>query len=151
MEREYIVLSLENEYPGFTENYPETREIIHEALLVSREIGKAINRFQFNDQKFRFRYGQGDISLEDLPQDTENPEKKEDSYTPEMETMLNLLSETQHRRVLKHWVEGYSFSEIAEQEHCSVSAVSEAVKRGTKRMQKNSQRYLQVHGGVRHE
>jgi len=49
---------------------------------------------------------------------------------------INMLSETQKRRIVLYYIYGYTYSEIAIREQCAISSVAKSIERGIKKIRR---------------
>ena len=153
MEKDYVILNIEKEYPGYTgtekwliitdlseevfsEMYPEQYPYWREAVIVSMEMGKEIIRYHNNEKKHEMRKRRSEIPLDidrlkDIPA---KAPKERGICNPKLIASVKTLSETEERRILKHCVYNYPLKEIALQEKCSPSAVRISIRRGLNKM-----------------
>ena len=153
MKKDYVILNLEKEYPGFTgaekwmiitdlceaefsSLYPDQYPFWRQAVIMSLEMGKAIFLYHNNERKQEWR-DCGLIPLEDICDITSDQVPATNQLSdPDLINALNTITDDQYRRITKYYLKGYSKQEIADDEQCSIQAVSQSIKRGLKRLKK---------------
>ena len=154
MEKDYVILSIEKEYPGYTgtekwmiitdltenefaEQYPEQYPCWKQAVIMSAEMGKEIIRYHNNNRKHEIR-NSGMYPLERLGSVPEKKSTRSDVIKdPVLKAALENTTETQRRRIVGVYVNGLTEQEIADAEECSAQAVSQSIKRGVAQMRKH--------------
>lgn len=154
MEKDYVILNVEKEYPGYTgtekwmiitdlseeqfaELYPEQYLCWKEAVILNLEMGKEIIRYHNNNRKHEIRNA-GMIPFEEMEAVPAKVVVRDDEIRdPALKAALKNTTETQSRRIVGAYVNGYTKQEIADAEKCSVQAVSQSIKRGLEKMNKH--------------
>ena len=151
MEKEYVILNLEKEYPGYTgtekwmiitdlteaqflERYPEEAERWKAAVVLNIAMGDEIMRFHRNESKHEMRKCRTEISLEDASSLKSHVSVRKDTCSVLMFNALSSLPPVQQQRVIKHCGYGSPVSDIAEEEECSTSTVYKSVRKGLKKL-----------------
>ena len=153
MEKEYVILNIEKEYPGYTgtekwmiitdlseeqfaELYPEQYLCWKDAVIMTIEMGKEIIRYHNNDRKHEIRNANV-FPLERIGCVHDKKIARADVIkNPVLKAALKNVTETQARRIIGVYVEGMTQQEVADIEECSVPAVCRSIKRGLKQMNK---------------
>ena len=153
MKKDYVVLNLEKEYPGYTgtekwmiitdldedcliSQYPETSTYIKEAVLVSAEIGRAVFRYKANDrnhdrQKKRFLISFDELDIEKVKEPERNPEFSI------LHEAIDLLPEIQRNRIKAHYFDGYSIAQIAHMEGRNWNVIQKSIAQGKCNLEKH--------------
>ncbi len=153
MEKEYVILNIEKEYPGYTgsekwmiitdlfedqfaELYPDQYPCWKDAVIMNSEMGKEIIRYHNNDRKHEIRNANV-FPLERIGGVHDKKITRTDVIkNPVLKAALKNVTETQARRIIGVYVEGMTQQEVADIEECSVPAVCRSIKRGLKQMNK---------------
>ena len=153
MERDYIVLKLETEYPGYTGKekwmiitdlseeqfaglYPGDYWMWKEAVVVSKEIGVEILRYRVNENKHRRRMLRQEDPFGEEALDIEDEKVSEEYSNLWLKDALDTLPPDQRRRIKRRYVLGFSEKAIAEHEGVNQSTVHRSIKRGIRNLQK---------------
>ena len=155
MERDYIVLKLDAEYPGYTGTekwmiitdlaeeqfaglYPDDHWIWKKAVVVSKEIGAEILRYRVNENKHRRRILRQEDPFGEEALEIEDEKVSEEFSNLWLRDALDALPPDQRRRVTKHYIQGFSEKAIAGSEGVNQSTVHRSIKKGIKNLQKYS-------------
>ena len=148
MKKDYVILNIEKEYPGYTgtekwmiitdltedqfsKQYPKEYKRWKKAVIVSSAIGDEIIRFKNNEKK---NYTRDRIKHVDI--DDEEALEVEDmsaaaSFTRVwIRDALSTLPETQRRRVYMFYVLGMTVDDIVKKEKASRASVRQSLERG---------------------
>ena len=154
MEKDYVILNIEKEYPGyigsekwmiitdlfedqFAELYPDQYPCWKDAVIMNSEMGKEIIRYHNNDRKHEIRNANV-FPLERIGSVHDKKITRTDVIkNPVLKAALKNVTETQRRRIVGVYVNGLTEQEIADAEECSVQAVSQSIKRGVAQMRKH--------------
>lgn len=151
MEKDYIILSHEKEYPGYTgteewmivtdlskeelvARYPEKSKIWEISVIITTEMAKVMDRYQFNEKKHRIRSLETEESIDEMDQDFEDPNGEDITVSLWVEEALDTLPEDQRRRVYQHFCEGHSISAISRQEHVNMYTVRKSINKGLRHL-----------------
>ena len=161
MTKEYAVINLKKEYPGYTgtekwmiiTDLPETEFAIRypdeyrsrkNAVFVSIEVGKAIIRFKNNDRKQKWRESVGLVSI-DEDEDAlyaEDPDAVASITRLWIRDALDTLTDKQSIRVQRYYLHGYSLKEIAQVEGVYIATVQRSIKTGLLKLRKYYEDHL---------
>lgn len=121
----------------------DENELFWNAFLVITEAVESIADISFEDNKVQNKLRMQRISNNENPY-SEVPDISSDQLvddavlqTLNVVNMLNQLTVTQKRRVIKYVFEGYTFQEIADQEGVDYRAVYDSIKAGLDRLREN--------------
>ena len=135
----------------YTVSFMDNKQVIHN-VEVSKKVFEAFDKFELEDISQLHKMDKHidgrnidnsdktDIILFHLgvpltkPVDEEVEEKLQNE---ELYKAINLLSDTQKRRIKMYYFEDKSFSEIARIENCDESSVRESIYSGIKKIKKN--------------
>lgn len=146
MEKEYVILNLEKEYPGYTgtEKWmiitdqdpavlktmcPEIVPFLDSSVVVGTDVGRVIIDYKNNDRKHERHYECIDYS-NSFVNDYEGIQELDMLNSVWLEEAVEQLPETQKRRIMKRYVGGYSMKEIAKAERVSFQSVATSIRRG---------------------
>ena len=146
MKKDYVVLNLEKEYPGYTGTeqwliitdygfshleilFPELKPYLTSSVVIGTDIGKAIIRYKNNDRKHDRHMECVGLQVESFDN---GPIAQQDNGLKNewLKKAVLDLPDIQRRRVWLFYCEGYSEEEIAKMEKVSKQAVSESLQRG---------------------
>lgn len=119
---------------------------VEQKVVVNKEVYDAFDKFELEDisqiHKIRKHIEHNEVYEETLFHRTnmltasvENEIEQKILYE-ELRIALNILTKTQKRRILLHFFEDKSFTEIALLEHCDESSVRESIYAGIKKIKK---------------
>lgn len=153
MGKDYVILNIEYEYPGFTGTekwmiitdlseeefavlYPEKYLCWKEAVIMSVEMGKEVIRYHNNNRKHAIRNADM-VPLQDIEAIPQKKVVKDNTIKdPLTKAALGTVTEKQRRRILGFYQAELTKKEIAEAEECSTQAVGQSIDNGIKRMKK---------------
>ena len=139
-------LEVDEENNIYTVIFKDSRNVLQK-IEVERSVYEAFDKFELEDisqiHKFRKHIEHSEIYEETLFHKTvitdvsmeERLEQKE-LYSALKES-LNCLTKTQKRRIVLHFFEDKSFTEIARIENCDESSIRESIYTGIKKIRKN--------------
>ena len=147
MKKDYVILNIEKEYPGFTgtekwilitdlsekeflEKHPEETDLWRASVVVSKEMAKVMYQHDFNDRKHLQRSMETEVSMDDPGLELEDLGTQEEIKNIWVEEALDTLPEDQSRRICKHYLSGYSLKEISEDEKVNLYTVRKSIKKG---------------------
>lgn len=145
MKKEYRLVDLRKEYPGYTGDevwmivtdlteeqlmdISEIREIMHLAVVVSTEAGYVMRQFENSEKKHRKRRA-SEISLNNLTDDMDFLVTDSGFESGWLYEVIEMLPEKQKRRILDRYINGLTIKEIAEADECDRRAVSRSIRKG---------------------
>ncbi len=146
MGKEYRLVDLRKEYPGYTGDeiwmiitdlteeqlmdISEIREIMHLAVVISTEAGCVMRQFENSERKYRKRRRASEISLDDLTDDMNLLVSDSCFEYGGLYEVIEMLPEKQRRRILDRYINGLTAKEIAEADGCDRRAVSKSISKG---------------------
>lgn len=120
---------------------------VEQRVIVNKEVYDAFDKFELEDisqiHKIRKHIEHNEVYEETLFHraniSTTSVEKEieQKMLYEELKLALNILTKTQKRRILLHFFEDKTFTEIALLEHCDESSVRESIYAGIKKIKKN--------------
>ncbi len=135
----------------YTVSFMDNKQVIHN-VEVSKKVFEAFDKFELEDISQLHKMDKHidgrnldnsdktDIILFHLGVPSTKPvdeEVEEKLQNEELYKAINLLSDTQKRRIKMYYFEDKSFSEIARIENCDESSVRESIYAGIKKIKKN--------------
>ena len=135
----------------YTVSFMDNKQVIHN-VEVSKKVFEAFDKFELEDISQLHKMDKHidgrnidnsdktDIILFHLGVPSTKPvdeEVEEKLQNEELYKAINLLSDTQKRRIKMYYFEDKSFSEIARIENCDESSVRESIYSGIKKIKKN--------------
>ena len=152
MEKDYVILNIEKEYPGYTgtekwliitdlteeqfaESYPEQYPCWKEAVIMSTTMGVEIARYRCNERKHNWRSQMKEtaIELEDLF--IEDEKASDEISNLWLREALDTLTPQQRARVTEHYILGLSENAIARYEGTNQSTVHRSIKKAIRKLQ----------------
>jgi len=126
--------------------FKDSRNVLQK-VMVEKNVYEAFDKFELEDisqiHKFRKHIEHSEIYEETLfhkavitDVSMEEQLEQKELYTALKES-LNFLTKTQKRRIVLHFFEDKSFTEIARLENCDESSVRESIYSGIKKIKKN--------------
>ena len=160
MKKDYVVLNLEKEYPGYTgtekwmiitdlseeqfqEAYPEQYPFWKQAVIMSMAIGAEIVRYRCNERKYNWRSKRKETPIESEALFIEDEKASDEISNLWLRDALDVLPPQQRARVTKHYVLGLSEKAIAKCEGVNQSTVHRSIKKAVRNLQK----YCALHEG----
>ena len=154
MKKDYVVLNLAKEYPGYTGSekwmvitdhgmdqlerlFPELKPFLSSAVIIGTDIGKAIIGYKNNDRKHDRHMECVGLQIEVL-KCRAVPQRDKSFKNNWLKKAVLELPDAQRRRVLLFYCDGYSEEEIANIEKVSKQAVSESIQRGINNLKRNA-------------
>lgn len=139
-------LEVDEENCIYTVIFKDSRNVLQK-VVVERSVYEAFDKFELEDisqiHKFRKHIEHSEIYEETLfhkavitDVSMEEQLEQKELYTALKES-LNCLTKTQKRRIVLHFFEDKSFTEIARLENCDESSVRESIYSGIKKIKKN--------------
>ena len=149
--KDYWIIDVEEEYPGYTgtekwilitelseeefhTRHPEKPDLWKSSVVISKEMAKVMFCYDFNDRKHLQRSMETEDSMDEMELDVEDPGAQDTFLSLWVEEALNTLTEDQRRRVSMHYLQGYSFTDIAKAEGVKRNNVRKSVERGLRRL-----------------
>ena len=153
MKKDYVVLNLEKEYPGYTGTekwmivtdlaedefrllYPTEYRFWKKAVIVSPAIGAEIIRFKNNEKKYESRAKRSECSVEEEGMNVADNKVEDEFSNLWLKDALHRLPQVQRTRVVKHFIAGYSEEMIASQENVARIVVHKSILRGIANLRK---------------
>lgn len=130
----YIIAS-DQEEKILIQEYPDIMRALTPYLFLSAEIGTEIGISIANSKKYFARSSRhGEESLDDSY--ANQSEGDELLNTLCMEEALAVCTPSQRNRIVRHYIDGISQKEIAEEENVAIPAVNLSIKAGLRAMKK---------------
>ena len=135
----------------YTVSFIDNKQVIHN-VEVSKKVFEAFNKFELEDISQLHKVDKHidgrqidnsdktDIILFHLgvsSTKTVDEEVEEKLQNEELYKAINLLSETQKRRIRKYYFEDKTLQQIANEENCAVQSVKESIEAGITKLKKN--------------
>ena len=166
MEKDYVILNIEQEYPGFTGtekwmiitdlseeefavSYPEKYPCWKEAVIMSVEMGKEVLRHHCNEWKHAKRKVRNEVPLDNVVISITPKSDTEAEPNKWLYDALKDLTEIQRRRVILHCAHGFSVKDIAEHEKCSEAAVRMSIYAALKKLREKAPKMPDKGGSLR--
>ena len=162
MEKDYVILSIEKEYPGYTGTekwmiitdlseeefaaiHPDQYSYWNEAVIMSTAMGAEIARYRCNERKHEWRSRMKETPIEDEALFIEDKTASDEFSNLWLRSALDILTPQQRARVTEHYVLGFSEKAIARHEGVNQSTVHRSIKKAVRNLQK----YCDIHGEER--
>ena len=165
MGKDYVILNIEKEYPGYTGKekwilatdlsedefhvrHPEEAKLWKSSVVISKEMAKVMFRYDFNDWKHLQRSTETEVSLDDMDLEFEDPDTQDEISNIWLREALAILPDDQCRRIRNHFLSGYSIKDIAEGEKVNRYTVRKSIKKGLQHLREYCGVALPKNGGV---
>lgn len=134
----------------YTVSFIDNKQVIHE-IEVSKNVFEAFDKFELEDisqlHKMDKHYDNRNIDNSDytdimlfrlgkVNSKLVDDEVEEKLQNEELYKAINLLSETQKRRIKKYYFENKTLQQIANEECCSIASVKENIEAGISKLKK---------------
>lgn len=150
---DYRVFNLRNEYPDYQgveewavasvlskeelqRKYADVLKPYEPYIYLSAEMALPIVQYHSNNRKFALRaakkgdaYGYEDDIFERFHQELVINPFEDDPHWDRLYDAIDTLEHTQKARITRHFFQGYSFTEIADEDGVSVQAVQQSISR----------------------
>lgn len=168
MKKDYVILSLEKEYPGFTgtekwmiitdlsgedfaAKYPDQLQLWKQSVVMSTEMGKAILLHHCNEWKHKKRMIRREVPLDNVVISITPKDHTKDNPNKWLYDSLKTLTQIQRKRVILHCAHGISVKDIAEREKRSEAAIRISINAGLKKLRAKAPQISGRGGALRNE
>ena len=157
MGNDYVVLSLEKEYPGYTgtekwmiitdlpreefaEKHPDQISLLDSSVIMSVAMGVELLRYKNNEAKHGMRSKRKEVRID--AEALSIADERVSSHFSNLWLMnaIDSLPQLQRDRIIKNYVYGFSAETIAEFEGVNISSVQRSLRKGVA----NLRRYCEL-------
>ncbi len=168
MNREYVILNIEKEYPGYTgrekwmiitnlseeifkERYPEQIECWNKAVIMNVVMGMELLRYRNNEIKHAWRARKKETQLDEYALDIQDEKVNLKFSNLWLVEALDSLTQQQKERVIKHYVIGLTLKMISSQEGVTDTAVHKSLNRAIANLRKYAESGQPETEGIRND
>ena len=135
------ILDFDEQENKYIVKFADNKRVINR-VEVSEEVYKAFDSFELEDisqiHKYRAHIEHNEVYPNKIVDETFSVEEivEDKLLANELKDAINLLTETQRRRIKMYYFEDMNLREIAEIEKCSIMSIKESIDSGIEKMRK---------------